>query len=391
MDQAVHDLDPSLRYSALRPINIRRLSYGRGPLRLFRILMSNACVFNCFYCPMRRDRNLPRVTVEPDVLVRVFMAAYRKQWVDGLFVTTAIPDHPVRVMDRIVKLLEILRFREKYRGYIHVKVMPGADEGHIERVVRLADRVSVNLEAPCGTVLNRIAPQKRFDKLEALLVNLAGEASGRWMHKGGKRKWGNLRSGVTTQFVVGAGGESDRMILHKVAELYRLQRFHHAHYAAFRPIRETPFENLPEIPSIREHRLYQADYLIRWYGFSINELVFDHRGALPLYIDPKTAWARAHPEHFPVDILKADFEGLIRVPGIGLRTARRILSERKRSVIRDGIDLKRIGIRLSQAAPFITIGGKRVGSNRWLHQPFLTNPWEAKTHRTYEFSPGTFR
>ncbi len=353
--------------------------------------MSNACVFNCYYCPMRRDRNLPRVSVEPEVLVRVFMAAYRKKWVNGLFVTTAIPDRPVRVMDRIVKLLEILRFREHYRGYIHVKVMPGADGGHLDRVVRLADRVSVNLEAPCGNVLNRIAPQKRYGEIEALLVSLAGGVTEFPERRSHHRIWGNLRAGVTTQFVVGAGGESDREILNKAAALYRLKRFHHAHYAAFRPIRDTPFENEQETPAIREHRLYQADYLIRWYGFSIDELVFNRNGTLPLQWDPKTAWARAHPEYFPIDILEDDYEILLRVPGIGPRTARRILFERKRGSIRDGRDLRRLGVRLHHAAPFITLGGKRLGMKRWLHQPFLMNPWKATARRTYEFSPGTFR
>lgn len=391
MSQAIHDIDVSLKSSPLRPVNIRKLYVKSGSLRLFRILMSNACVFNCLYCPMRRDRNLPRYSLDPDTLARVFMQAVRRGWVDGLFVTTAIPDSPVKVMDRVVQLLSTLRRRWKYTGYIHVKIVPGADEGHLEIITRLADRVSVNLETPCGERMRMIAPQKSYTVHENLLVNVLKKRLNDKVPYRNHNKIGGLRAGVTTQFVVGAAGESDREILSKSYELIRKHGLHHTHFAAFRPIRDTPLENHPETPSLRERRLYEADYLFRYYRFTIDELPFDDEGFLTLRFDLKTEWALKHPEFFPLHLEKADYEALLRVPGIGPITARRIIQARRKETLRDERDLQKLGLNLSKSGPFLLFKGRVISRHGYHFQPALLSPAQLARKRTYEVSPGTFR
>jgi predicted DNA-binding helix-hairpin-helix protein len=383
---AVHDLDEGLQRSALRPINIRPLRHGGRTFRIFRILLTNACVFNCAYCPLRRDRDLPRVEVPPERLAQVFLTAYRRGWADGLFVTSGIPLSPRDTVDRLIRLLEFLRLREGYRGYIHVKVMAGADEAQLQRVVALADRVSLNLEAPCPDVLRRIAPQKHFGRALQTLVDLR-----RWADALRAAGRPALRAGITTQFVVGAADDTDRQILLCVDGLYRDGILHHAHFSAFRPIRDTPLEDRPETPSLREHRLYQADYLLRYYGFRLDEVVFDPRGNLPLDVDPKTAWALAHPERFPVEVLTADRETLLRVPGIGPKTAERLLEARKTGILRDARDLATLGVRIHEAAGFLTLWGRRLAEARYLKSQALVDATVRTRRRLYEFSPGTFR
>src|SRR5215217_4792983 len=325
---------PRLRHArdvgSLGPVNIRELrARGGGRNRLLRILMTNACSYNCDYCPMRRDREMPRTLLKPEELVRIFLGALRRGWVDGLFVTTGIPSNPVRVMDQLIAALELLRERHRFAGYVHVKMVPGAEAAQIERLTALASRVSLNLEAPCGDTLTRIAPEKSLEtamdglgRAREQVVRLRREtALGRPadpLAPGGA-------SGMTMQFVVGATPDSDRAILGKVTEIYAGGGVHHAHFSAFRPIRETPMEEAPAAPALREVRLYQTDYLLRGYGFAKDEVVFDQAGNLPLAHDPKTAWALAHPERFPVEVRKASYQQLIRVPGIGPVVGRRIV------------------------------------------------------------------
>src|SRR3954471_12923693 len=310
-------LPPRLRHAddagALRPLNIRTLQTGPGArTSLPRILMTNACTFNCHYCPMRRDRNMPRTLLKPEELVRIFLDARRRGWVQGLFITTGIPGRPVHVMDDLIRALELLRRTHRFGGYIHVKLVPGAESAQIERVTELASRVSLNFEAPCGASLARIAPDKSFDttlgdfeQVRGLVVREREErAHGRPadpLHPGGA-------SGMTMQFVVGATPDTDRTLIEMVGRLETAGGIHHAHFSAFRPIEDTPMSSVPAAPALREHRLYQADYLLHDYGFTADEMVFEAGGNLPLGLDPKTAWALAHPELFPVELTRADYE-----------------------------------------------------------------------------------
>ena len=394
-------LPPRLRHAtdagALGPLNIRNLRVGSGRRRLLRILMTNACSYNCFYCPMRRDRNLPRTLLKPEELVRIFLGALARGWCDGLFVTTGIPGRPVKVMDDLIEALELIRERHRFGGYIHVKVVPGADAAQIERITALASRVSVNLEAPCGASLAQIAPDKSLplalhtlESVRSLVVrNRAEERLGRprdVLHPGGT-------AGLTMQFVVGATEDSDRSIIERVTDTYAGGGMHHSQFSAFRPISETPLEFRAAAPALREHRLYQADHLIRDYGFASGEVVYDAAGNLPLSTDPKAAWALAHPERFPVEVRTAGYDELVRVPGIGPGSARRIVGERGASSFRGLADLRKLGVVTGRAAGFLTLGGRRLTTTRWAEQLGFWGPAEeiGMYHGVYEVSPGTFR
>jgi predicted DNA-binding helix-hairpin-helix protein len=395
-------LPPRLRNAgaagALGPLNLRNVRVtGRGRATLLRVLMTNACSYNCHYCPMRRDREMPRTLLTPEELVRIFLGARARGWCDGLFVTTGIPGRPVAVVDKLIQALEILRVRERFDGYVHVKLVPGADAAQIERVVRLANRVSINLEAPCGASLAAIAPEKRFDVAAASLAGAQRLVRLERAERRDGQPVDRLRpggaAGMTVQFVVGATADSDQALVSKVRELYSAGGLHHAHFSAFRPIRDTPMESVAAAPALREHRLYQADWLIRRYGYAADEIVYDGGGNLPLALDPKVAWALAHPGRFPVEVRTASRGALLRVPGIGPAAARRIVAARRAVAIRDLADLRRLGVLTSRAAGFLAIGGRRVQDVRWAEQLPL---WDAaedvgRAHETYEFSPGTFR
>jgi predicted DNA-binding helix-hairpin-helix protein len=395
-------LPPRLRHAedvgALRPLNIRALQTGPGArTSLLRILMTNACTFNCHYCPMRRDRNMPRTLLKPEELVRIFLDARRRGWVQGLFITTGIPGRPVRVMDDLIRALELLRRRHRFGGYIHVKLVPGAEPAQIERVTQLASRVSVNFEAPCGASLARIAPDKSF---ETTLGNFE-QVRSLVVHERQARAYGRPAdpllpggaSGMTMQFVVGASPDTDRGILSTVARLRTGGGVHHAHFSAFRPITDTPMEHAPATPVLREHRLYQAEHLLRTYGFAADEVVYGPEGNLPLNLDPKSAWALSHPERFPVEITTASPEELLRVPGIGPVAARRIVEHRVAASFRGLADLGRLGAVTNRAGGFLTLRGRRLQTARWTEQLGFWAPEDdvGTHHVVYSVSPGTFR
>ncbi len=397
-------LPPRLRHAndvgALRPLNIRTVRPGgaqSAPRTLLRILMTNACSFNCHYCPMRRDRDMPRTLLKPEELVRIFLGAHRRGWCEGLFLTTGIAGRPVKVMDDLIHVLELLRERHFFRGYIHVKMIPGADAAQVERITALATRVSLNLEAPCGESLTSIAPEKRFETTIATLEDARthvirsrqAEAAGRPrddFHPGGT-------AGMTMQLVVGASPDTDRSIIEKVAELYAGGGIHHAQFSAFRPIRDTPMEGVRATPVLREHRLYQVDHLLRRYGYGADEVVYGDDGNLSLSLDPKVAWALRNPERFPVEVRTASRSQLMRVPGVGVQSARRIVEERGRTVIRELADLRRMGVVTARAAGFLAIGGRRLHAVRWTEQLGFWRPEDevGAPHAAYDVSPGTFR
>jgi predicted DNA-binding helix-hairpin-helix protein len=394
-------LPPRLRHAsevgALRPLNFRTVRAGRGRrTTLMRILMTNACSFNCHYCPMRRDRNMPRALLKPHELVKIFLEARRRGWCEGLFITTGIPGRPVKVMDDLITVLELLRHTHKFDGYIHVKILPGAEPAQVERATALATRVSLNLEAPCGDTLSAIAPEKSFDTGFATLTRARTLVVREQAYERDGRPRDPLRpggaSGMTTQFVVGATADSDRTIVQRVADLYKAGGVHHVHFSAFRPIRDTPLESRPAVPALREQRLYQTDYLLRYYGFLKSDVIYEANGNLPLDRDPKVAWAIANASHFPVDVMTASYEMLLRIPGIGVLTARRIVQERRSTQLRNLADLRKLGVQ-QRAAGFLLLRGRALQSHRWAEQLSLWNPADdvGAGHRIYSVSPGTFR
>jgi predicted DNA-binding helix-hairpin-helix protein len=300
-------------------------------------------------------------------------------------------------MDDLIRVLELLRERHRFDGYIHVKILPGAEDAQIERITALASRVSVNLEAPCGEHLTRIAPEKKLDTTLATLDaarrlvvrEQALEADGRprdRLHPGGV-------AGMTMQFVVGATPDSDRDVMSRVTTLYRAGGMHHTQFSAFRPIRDTPMEGVRATPALRENRLYQADHLVRDYGFDPGEIVYDGNGNLPLATDPKVSWALAHPELFPVEVRSASYRQLLRVPGIGRVAARRLIAQRRATTIRGLADLRKLGVLTSRAAGFLTLRGRRLQTTSWSEQLGFWQPEDdaGMHHIVYDVSPGTFR
>jgi predicted DNA-binding helix-hairpin-helix protein len=395
-------LPPRLQHTqdvgSLRPLNIRNLRPAPGVrMSLMRILMTNACSFNCHYCPMRRDRPMPRTLLKPEELVRIFLTAQRRGWCEGLFITTGIPGRPVKVMDDLIQVLELLREKHCFTGYIHVKLVPGGENAQIDRLTALASRVSINFEAPCGASLARIAPDKsfsttlqNFEQVRRLVVlEREAQAMGKPrdpLHPGGA-------SGMTMQFVVGATPDTDESLLSTITRLRAGGGVHHPHFSAFRPISDTPLEGAPAASALREHRLYQAAYLVGTYGFGAEEVTYGPNGNLPLGLDPKTAWALKHPERFPVEVTTACYEELLRVPGIGPTAARRLVDQRATSIYRSLSDLRSVGVVTSRASGFLTLKGRRFETVRWAEQLGFWAPEDevGMPHMVYQVSPGTFR
>jgi predicted DNA-binding helix-hairpin-helix protein len=324
----------------------------RGKIPVMRIMQTSACEQNCHYCPFQAGRNYRRVTLSPAELAASFDQMQRKKLVDGLFLSSGIIGGGVKAMDRMLETVEIVRRKYEYRGYVHLKVMPGAEDGQIAQAARLADRLSINLEGANESRLPLLAPKKDF--LKELLPPLY------WLrhHRNGLEPWVKPPS-LTTQFVVGPAGESDRELLTTAHQLYRQANLARAYYSAFNPSPGTTFENRPKTEPVREHRLYQADWLLRFYGFSLAEIPFNAAGNLPHDNDPKLVWAKTHLSHCPVELNQAGRNELLRVPGIGPKTAEAIISARRAGRIHDLRQLKKLGGQAGRAAPFVLLDGQR--------------------------------
>ncbi len=319
---------------------------------LLKVLLSNACQKDCYYCANRASRDFRRVSFAPEELARAFDQMHRQGLVKGLFLSSGVCGEAGRTMDQMIATVELVRKRYAFSGYVHLKILPGATFAHVERAVQLATRVSVNLEAPNAERLARIAPRKDF---AANLLQPMHWAKSLIEASGGRL----VPAGQTTQFVVGAASESDREILMTTARLYRGMGLARAYFSAFQPVVDTPLEGHPPTPPLREHRLYQSDWLLRQYDFTFEDLIFDEAGNLPREADPKMMWAKVHPERFPIEVNQASREELLRVPGLGPRSVACILRLRHQGTFRTLTDLKKIGAVASRAAPFILLNGKR--------------------------------
>ncbi len=299
---------------------------GGRRMSLFRTLLSNVCVNDCAYCPLRADEDPRRVSLQPEELARAFMSYWRRGLVQGLFLSSGVVKDPDTTMELLLRTARYLRRREGFRGYIHLKVIPGASEAAVEEAARLADALSVNLEAPDRKSFSRLSQKKCFEKMIRLtryLSHLKAE----------------LGFSQTTQLVVGAAGERDAEIIRTTEALYRKLKLNRVYFSAYQPgcgRPDLPGEELARRVDLRtrEHRLYQVDFLLRKYGFSACEIPL-RNGFLPLETDPKTAWAKTHPEFFPVDVNRASYQELLRVPGIGPTIARRIIEARKNGRLQD--------------------------------------------------------
>jgi predicted DNA-binding helix-hairpin-helix protein len=352
---------------------------GGGSINLMRVMQTNACSLSCGYCPTYCGGKVPRATVSPEEIATTFMDVNRKGLAQGLFLTSGVPGRATRATDRMLASLELLRKREGFTGYIHVKLLPGAETAQVEAAARLATRVSVNLEGPSDAAVRALAKEK--DLSGDLLPKL--ELAGRLYREARESGGPGPRGSTTTQFVVGATGERDREVLGLVARLERQRLLHHAHFSAFQPVVGTPFEHLAPTPAVREARLYQAEHLLRDYGFGFEELTFEKDGNLPLDHDPKTAWALANPERFPLDVMRAPLELLLRAPGVGPKAARILVAARRHTSLRDARDLKRIGVDTVRAGFYLTLRGRRLATAPAPHQLRLFGPGKHLTQAPF--------
>jgi predicted DNA-binding helix-hairpin-helix protein len=330
---------------------------GGKTIALLKTLQTSACERDCYYCPFRAGRDSRRTTLSPDEMAQAFMAMNRAGSVEGLFLSSGIAGGGVRTQDRIIATAEILRTKYAFKGYLHLKIMPGSEYAQVERTMQLANRVSVNLEAPNTARLVKLAPHKVF--MEELLTPL------KWIDAIRRTQppvhtWNGRWPSTTTQFVVGAAGESDLELMTTTAALNQQVHLARAYFSGFNPIEGTPLENLDPVNPWREHRLYQASFLLRDYGFDLEELPFAGDGNLPLGTDPKLAWARDNLSQAPIEINQAGRHELLRIPGVGPKTAEIILSARRSNKIRGLNDLRRLGIPVDKAAPFLLLDGHRT-------------------------------
>ncbi len=325
---------------------------GGRKIPLLKILQSSFCERNCFYCPFRAGRDFPRTALRPKELAQAAMALHRRGIIQGVFLSSGITGGSLATQDRLLTTARYLK-DFGFTGYVHLKLMPGADREQVAQAVSLAHRVSVNLEAPNARYLSRLAPQKWYWK--ELLQTLRYAAQARKEHLAEGRPAASL----TTQFVVGPAGESDRDLLQVSQQLIREMGLQRVYFSVFRPVPNTPLEGHPPEDPLRAQRLYQAFFLLRDYGFSWEELPLDLQGNLPRGEDPKMVWARHHLLPSPVEVNKADLFLLVRIPGIGPKTARRIVKARKERRLRDLRQLHALGVNVGRAASFILLDGRR--------------------------------
>lgn len=321
-----------------------------GTSVLFKTLISNVCANDCKYCPLRADQDVRRCTLSEEETVNTFLDYFNRGKVFGLFLTSGVVGTPDATMERLNRVVRILRFRRAFKGYIHLKVIPGASAAAIEEAVSLSTAVSLNIETPGAQHLAALTDRKRF--LEDIVepIKLISRLTGR-----GSRF---ARVKQTTQFVVGAAEETDLEIVKYMWGLYDRLHLNRIYFSAYQKglgtgsLDGSKTQSAAEV-FMREHRLYQVDFLMRKYGFSESDICFDKSGNLSLEIDPKEQWARLHPEYFPVDVNKAPREQLLRVPGLGEITVGRILEQRKNSQIRGIDDIGHATVRMRKADQYL--------------------------------------
>lgn len=320
-------------------------------IALLKILLTNVCVFDCLYCVNRRSSNVRRARFTAAEVADLTMALYRRNYIEGLFLSSGIIRNPDYTMEQIAEVARLLRIDHGFRGYIHLKAVPGASEELLTRAGRHADRLSINIELPTETGLLQLAPEKNFSAIEKSMGRFKLQIA---ETKAEKRAPRFAPAGQSTQMIVGADGASDATILQTSDRLYASYGLRRVYYSAFSPIPDASSRLPPQpIPLVREHRLYQCDWLLRFYGFEVSEVIGGEAGEmLDLDIDPKLAWALRHRDVFPVDINTAVREMLLRVPGLGRRTVNRILSTRRHRALRLA-DLGRFGVSVRKTGPFI--------------------------------------
>lgn len=333
---------------------------------LLKILFTNECIFNCAYCQNNCNSDVERASFTPEEVCDLTMEFYRRNYIEGLFLSSGILISPNYTMDLIYQTLYKLRNIHHFNGYIHVKAIPGADPALIEKAGYLADRMSINLELPTADGLKKLAPYKSrntiLKPMRQIQNGIAENKNELTVYRQSPRF---VPAGQSTQMIIGATPESDYQIMSVADALYRNFGLKRVFYSAFTNVNHN--SNLPVLPGgpplLREHRLYQADWLLRYYQFQVDELLSEDRPDFNIYLDPKCDWALRHLERFPVEINRADYHTLLRVPGIGYKSAKRIVNARRQNRL-DFPDLKKIGVVLKRALYFITCSGKMMYNTR---------------------------
>lgn len=331
-------------------------------ISLLKILFTNECIYDCKYCLNRKSNDIPRATFTPEEVCELTMQFYRRNYIEGLFLSSGIIGNPNYTMELIYRTVFLLRNKYRFNGYVHIKAIPGADPRLIQLTGYLADRMSVNLELPTAEGLKNLAPNKHRKTILApmrqIQNGIAENKNEIMLYRNAPRF---VEGGQSTQMIIGATPESDYQIINVAESLYEKFALKRVFYSAFVKVNED--KALPAIPGgpplLREHRLYQADWLLRFYGFRAQELLSEERPYFNVMLDPKEDWAVRHLEQFPVEINKAPYEMILRVPGIGVKSAQRIVKAR-RSAGLDFAALKKMGVVLKRALYFITCNGRMM-------------------------------
>jgi putative DNA modification/repair radical SAM protein len=331
-------------------------------ISLLKILLTNACIYECVYCINRRSSNVQRARFSVEEVVKLTLGFYRRNCIEGLFLSSGIIRSPDYTMEQVVGVARCLRETHGFRGYIHLKTIPDADPLLMAEAGKYADRLSINVELPSQASLTQLAPEKEFAGIRRSMgrMRLRIDAAKDLSHTGRKAPR-FAPAGQSTQMIVGADDSSDRAIMQVSSTLYGSYGLRRVYYSAFSPIPDSSSALPPRpAPLLREHRLYQADWLLRFYGFTVAELATDSAGNMSLEIDPKLAWALQNRALFPVDVNRAPKEMLLRVPGLGVKAASRVLSARRHRRLRLE-DMARLRLSVAKIAPFIVTADHRPG------------------------------
>jgi len=323
---------------------------------LLKIMLTNFCIYDCAYCINRRSNDLKRATFAVEELVELTIEFYRRNYIEGLFLSSGVINTPDYTMERMVRVLKELRTTHRFNGYIHMKSIPGASQQLVHEAGLYADRLSVNIEIPTEQNLKMLAPEKDHESVYKPMLyiqqGVLESAEERQKHRSAPRF---APAGQSTQMIIGATDETDKQILFTSAVLYNRPTMKRVYYSGYIPVNtyDSRLPSLKQAPLVRENRLYQADWLMRFYEFGVDEIVDEKHPDLDLEIDPKLAWALRNPQHFPVDINKADYSMILRIPGIGVKSAKLIVMSRRYLKLKSA-DLKKMGIVMKKAQYFIT-------------------------------------
>ncbi len=335
-------------------------------ISLLKVLMTNVCIYDCQYCVNRCSNDVPRAAFTPEELAELTIGFYRRNYIEGLFLSSGVIQNPDSAMERMCRTLELLRGPYRFNGYIHAKAIPGCSPELVDKLGRLCDRMSVNIELPSESSLRLLAPNKEKDAILSPMASIRdGIAQSKEELAVYKHAAAFVPAGQSTQMIVGATPDSDWQIMRLSAALYKKYRLKRVFYSAYIPVGTNallPRDQPP--PLLREHRLYQTDWLLRFYNFTVDELLDEKHPSLDPLLDPKCNWALNHLDQFPVEVNRADKDTLLRIPGVGLKSTARILTARRAGPL-DFSDLKKIGVVLKRAAYFITCKGRMMPGARF--------------------------